>query len=357
MAALSVVVVLAVLRVAAPWLLRRAINDRLARIPDYSGHVQDVDVSVFRGAYALDGIELRKRGGDAGAPLFAADRVDFSVKWGELFRGRILSEIQVEGAKITFVRTASEESGQTEVDRRWQDVVQDVFPISIARLQVEHAELEFVDRTRQPDIDIALHDLRIVAEGLRNRRATSDQNDLPAALYLWGHTVGDGTMEMRLRMAPLETQPLFHLELAVRQLPLPAYNSLLRAYANVDVSRGLFDLSLEVAAREGAFEGYVKPFFRDLDFENITDRERPMLGRLWESIVNVMNDILKNPERHRLGTRVPFSGTFENTEVGTWTAVVNAVRYGFGSAFSEAVEGTLEPRDVETSGGDTGERR
>jgi hypothetical protein len=134
-------------------------------------------------------------------------------------------------------------------------------------------------------------------------------------------------------------------------VPLPALNDLLRAYANVDVSRGTFEAYLEIAARDGAFRGYVKPFFRDLSFENLTDRDRPVLEKIWESVVNFMENLLKNREREQLGTRVPFAGDFSGTEVGTFTAIVNAVRYGFGAAFSEAIEGDIEPSDVAPADG------
>ncbi len=344
---LAAVLVLA--RLALPALLVRAINNRLSSVPEYEGRVADVDLALIRGAYAIDGVELRKTGGSAGAPLFTARRIDFSVAWKELVRGRLLSEIHVDGAKVTLVREESEETGQTEVDRRWQEVVSDLFPISISRFEVEGADIQYVDQTREPHIDISLHDVHIRAEGLRNRREDPDPNELPADVSVNARTVGEGGLELKLRIAPLEMPPLFDLDLEVRGVALPALNSLLRAYANVDVSRGFLDLSLEVAAREGSFEGYVKPFFKQLDFENITDAERPILGRVWESLVNLMEEVLKNPERKQLGTRVPFSGTFESTQVGTWTAIANTVRYGLGEAFSEAVEGTIQPEDVETS--------
>lgn len=340
--------VLVALRLALPALLVRAINGRLSRIPEYAGRVADVDLALFRGAYVIDGIELRKRGGEAGAPLFTARRVDFSLAWREILRGRLLSEIHVEGVKLTLVREEAAGSGQTEADGRWQDAVRDLFPINITRFVVEDADVQYVDQRREPHIDISLHDVRIEAVGLRNGRESADPDVLPARIAAHARTVGEGALEIDLGIAPLEQPPLFDLDLALRGVSLPALNTLLRAYANVDVSHGFLDVSLEVAAREGAFEGYVKPFFRELDFENITDTERPVIGRLWESVVNAMEKVLKNPDSRRLGTRVPFSGTFEAAQVDTWTAISNTVRYGLGEAFGEAVEGTIQPEDVET---------
>lgn len=347
---LAAVLILALIgRAVAPVLIRNAINARLAEIPDYEGHVGDVDLALLRGACVVHGIELRKEGGAAGAPLLVADRIDGSLAWGELVRGRIRSEVHVDGAKVTVVRTESPETSQDESDERWQEAIEDLVPITISRFQVEGATFHYVDQTQDPHIDVSLHQVGIVAEGISNRRTEPGEGEeqLPAVVWMWGRTTGDGAVEATLRLAPLEPEPLFDLEFAIHELPLPAYNSLLRAYANVDVSHGYFDLALEVAASDGAFEGYVKPFFRELDFENVSDDQRGVLGRVWESIVNAMDAILKNPESEQVGTRVPFSGTFEETRVGTWSAIVNAVQYGFGAAFSESVEGSIEPSDVE----------
>lgn len=343
---LIVVAVLVALRLAAPHALEYAINDRLRRIPDYSGRVTDVDINLWRGAYTLEGLEIRKDGGAIGAPLFSARRVDFSMAWRKLWHRQIVSDIVVRHAQLTLVRGPTEQATQMDSDRRWQDVIQDVFPIEITHLEISDGDVHFVDQTQSPEIDFSLHDVGVVATGLRNRKSTGDSNELPAAVNVQATTVGDGRLRLSLRIAPLEPQPLFDLDAQVEHVSLPALNSLLRAYANVDVSRGSFEMYLEVAARDGAFRGYVKPFFRDLDFENLTDRERPLLGRIWESFVNLMDDVLKNPERRKLGTRVPFAGDFTGTEVGTWTGIVNAVRNGFGAAFSEAIEGRIQPDDV-----------
>ncbi len=338
-------------RAAAPYLVKSAINDRLRRVPDYSGHVRDVDLGLWRGAYVLQGVDVRKRSAAGDAPFFSARRVDFSIAWRELWHGRLVGDVAVDHGRLMFVKAATPQASQLETDRRWQDAIQDVFPIEITHLEVNDGDLHFVDHTHDPDVDVSVHDMHLVATGLRNRKRTSREDVLPAAISVDGTTIGDGRLRLLLRLAPLAREPLFDLDLAVERVTLPALNDFLLAYANVDVSRGTFDLYLEVAARDGAFRGYVKPFFRNLDFENRSDKHRPLLGKIWESVVNFMDNILKNPDKHQLGTRVPFSGTFENTNVGTVTGILNAVRYGFGAAFSEKIDERIEPSDVKAGPG------
>lgn len=56
---LAVVIAIAVaLRIALPHLLKDYVNEQLAEMGPYSGHVQDVDVAVIRGAYTLHELTL-----------------------------------------------------------------------------------------------------------------------------------------------------------------------------------------------------------------------------------------------------------------------------------------------------------
>lgn len=340
-----VVLLVAVIRGSAPWLLQKLINDRLARVPEYSGYVGDIDLAVWRGAYVIDQIAIFKRNGEATEPFFSAAHIDFSLAWRDLFRGKVVSDIHAAKVDVTFVRAAAEPNSQLDTDRRWQDLVEDLFPIEIQHLKTTESRLRFIDQSRTPRVDLAVEDLNLEASGLQNRRE-SDGKMLPAHVVLSGTTIGGGLVTFTGEMALLEPQPVFDVDLAVRQVDLTALNDFLRAYANVDVSRGTFELFLETGGRDGKFDGYVKPFFENLDFANITDRERSLPSRLWESIVAGLNTLVKNKSRDQLGTRVPFHGTFEGTRVGTFTAVLNAVRHGFVQAFSESIEGGIRPRDI-----------
>ena len=57
-------------------------------LDSYDGHVDDIDLALWRGAYRIDGIRIVKTGAEHSTPFFSADRVDFSVEWRSLMRGR-----------------------------------------------------------------------------------------------------------------------------------------------------------------------------------------------------------------------------------------------------------------------------
>src|SRR5262245_4215150 len=93
--ALVLAIVAAVLiaaRIALPYWMKDEVNRRLMLLPNYDGHVEDVDVALWRGAYRVEGVRIVKTGVKSSTPFFDGDRVDFSVEWNSLLHGRIVAE-------------------------------------------------------------------------------------------------------------------------------------------------------------------------------------------------------------------------------------------------------------------------
>jgi len=335
-----VVLLVVALRFALPYMLESAINRRLQNIPDYSGSVGDIDLHLWRGAYQLEEVEIRKTSGEVSEPFFAAKKIDFSLAWRDLFRGRIVGDIELEEAALTLVSGPTAESSQKEGDRRWQEVIEDLFPIEITRLEIDDSVIRFLDTTADPKVDIEIRDLDATITGLRNRRKATEEG-MPAHVLIEGTTIGDGDLRLMGGVDWLAEQPRFKLDLELRDVDLRALNEFLLAYANVDVSRGKFQLFLEVAAADGRYEGYIKPFFEDLDFNNVADENKPVTQRIWENIVGALAHLVKNKPRDQVATRVPFAGEFGDADIGLLAAIGNLLRHGFGQALSERLEGDI----------------
>src|SRR5436190_22944801 len=91
----AVAIVLVAIRLALPYAIKRYVNDTLDKIPEYDGHVGDIDLALIRGAYVIKDLSLLKTTGNVPVPLFSAPRIDLSVQWGELFHGAVVGEIVV----------------------------------------------------------------------------------------------------------------------------------------------------------------------------------------------------------------------------------------------------------------------
>ena len=94
--ALAIVAVLLVgARVALPYFAKDEVNRRLMALESYDGHVEDVDLALWRGAYRLDGIRIVKTGSKQPEPFFDGERIDFSVEWRSILRGRLVAECEM----------------------------------------------------------------------------------------------------------------------------------------------------------------------------------------------------------------------------------------------------------------------
>lgn len=344
-----VVVVLVAARVAMPYVVERQVNRRLAGIPGYTGTVDNIGIGLLRGAYEINGISIYRVEGDTRHPFFMARRIDFSLAWRELVRGKVVSDIRLEQPELTVVKAPTEAESQRDMDRRWQEVVKDLFPIDITHLEIVDGEVRYVDRTRQPEVDVFVKEMQAVATGLRNHRGT-DGKELPATIKAEGSTLGRGRITLRIDAEPLAPRPHFQLRAQVEDVDLSSLNDALRAIANVDVSRGTFNLTAEMAGKDGGFQGYVKPFFADLDFNNLADKKKNVFTRVWENIVAGVAWLVKNKSSDEVGTRIPFEGRFGDPRVGLWATIRNLFRHGFVEAFTPTVEGSVRAANVLPSG-------
>ena len=341
-----VLVLLLILRLALPALLRNAVNRRLARIPDYTGQVAEIDVGLWRGAYSLHDVEIVKREGGIKEPFFKAKHIDFSLAWRELLHRKVVSDIFAEGVELNFVRGRSAADSQLAADRRWQEVINDLFPIDITFLEVRESRVRYVDESTNPRVDVEVAHLAAVATGLRNRTEENEQ-EFPARIDLSGETIGGGRLRVTTQAEPLALQPHFLLKLELEQVALPALNDFLRAYGGVDVSAGTFKGYLEMTARDGKFDGYFKPFFENVDFKDVAGQDKNVGEQIWEGVVRFFAFVFKNHRKDQVATRIPFSGEFGKTEVGAWQTFVNLLRHAFIRPWPEKLESRTQPANGE----------
>ena len=132
-------------------------------------------------------------------------------------------------------------------------------------------------------------------------------------------------------------------------MDLTALNEFLRAYAKADVAQGHIDLYSEMAAADGRFEGYIKPLVHDLKVFNTQDKN--VFEVVWEAIVAFLAQTFKNHPNDQFGTKIPFSGSFDNPSVDVWDTILNVLRNAFIRALEPGVEGTVSPEKVKQDAG------
>src|SRR5207302_9756402 len=99
--------------------VRGYVNRKLSEIPGYRAHVQAVTLHLWRGAYQIHNIDIKKTSGKVPVPFFAAPLVDFSVQLHSLiFEHAAVGHMEIHRAQMHLVNARTPETRQIEVDAR-----------------------------------------------------------------------------------------------------------------------------------------------------------------------------------------------------------------------------------------------
>ncbi len=208
----------------------------------------------------------------------------------------------------------------------------------ITRLEVRRGIVRYRDLEQTPPIDLALHNVSATVDGLAFGAASADDR-LPARADLHAFAPGSGHLRLVATGDPAARPPVFEIAAELSESDLTAYSELVNARLGVDVSAGKLHISFEATAKDGRYEGYLKPLISGAQFE---EPNEGLLSTLWAKIVNTMSEALTNDETRQMGTRVPFSGNFEENDVEAWPTFIALLQNAFGRALREGVDGQTE---------------
>jgi hypothetical protein len=337
-------------RAVLPALVTHHVNNQLADMGDYRGHVTDVDLSVFRGAYVLHDLTIVKEAGNAEEPFVVLPQTDLSVEWAALFDGELVGEIHMANPVMNLVQGDSSEETQLGAGVNWPDQVRKLFPFHFNRIEATGGTVTFRAPGIEANESLTLRDLHLTLANLTNVESL----DEPAfASFDVNGLFGKSTpLAITGHLDPNAAQPTFDLDMSLEDADLVDVNPWLEEFLNVDAEKGVFSMYTELAAAEGRFEGYIKPILEDADIFSLEEPSDGPLQKAWEALVGLVAAVLTNPEEDQVATQLPFSGELEDPEAGVLSAVVNLLRNAFVAAFSHSIEGTVtignvDPREEE----------
>ena len=346
-ALLVIVALLVAARAALPWYLKKYINDSLDGIPGYYGHVADVDVALWRGAYNIQGLSLVKTNGSEREPFVAIDDIDISVDWRAIFDGRLVSKIKLLNPKLQFVQRASKSASQTSIDESWQQKVTKLTPFEVNRFTIVNGLVRYKDQTRDPKINVYFKNLDLSLTNISNTKETGEK--LPSDLNLTAKLLDSGNVKAKAKLNLLEEPYIVDINASVKHLDLKELNEFTKAYGNFDFEKGKFSAALELAASKTRYEGYVKTLAEEIDVVDVKKelKEGDSPGHvLWEALVGGVTQLFKNQKRDRFAARIPITGTRKEIEIKTWPAVGSVLKNAFIKALTPELEDTVEFKDA-----------
>ena len=335
---LSIIALLIALRLALEPIVEHYVNQSLNSMEGYTGSIDDVDINLYRGAYQIDGLQLSATNNDTQEPFLRIDTLDLSVEWKSLLNGALVGEVILTQPMINVVYSYDESDttqDQTGEDIPWQDQLQSYMPLTVNRFEVKRGSITYRDPAMDPNVDARLQQLNLVATNISN---VEDTSYLPASVKADALTIGGGKVDLDMQMDFLQEIPNLRADFKLSQVDLTKLNDFIKAYGNFDVQQGAFTLVSEITIDSSQIDGYVKPFFENLDVfdfkKDVVEDDRGFFGKLWEALVGVGAEVLENQPRDAVATKVPIQGDLSNPDPNVTRTIYNVLE----NAFVDAIE-------------------
>ena len=347
---LVILVLLIIGRILLPYFLERYVNKTLDAIPGYTGYVKDIDVALFRGAYVIEGLILRKEASKSETPMLDFKKSDISIEWKSLFKGKIVSEVILHNPKFNYIfedQTAPSEEDPKAED--WTKALTDLVPIDINHLGAHNGEANFVQLSASPDISLFLKNINLQATNLSN--VVNTEQKLPSNLQATAVSFGGGNVRLNGNLNLLKEIPDMDLNFSLEKANVTALNDLAKNYMGVDFESGTFELFIEAAIADGYLKGYLKPMFINTKLLG-EENDGGFFEKLWEGFVGVFKFLFKNQGTDTLATKAPIEGDLNNVDTGIWQTILNIFKNAWIEAFSGQVDQNIEFQDAEKADGD-----
>lgn len=341
---LALIVVLVAVRLALPSIVRHAINQRMDHMGDYHGHVADVDLHLWRGAYSLDGLKIIKVSGKVPVPLLKTPSMEVVLSWHALFHGAIRAKVEFHQPVLNFVDGSGESGTQAGSGVDWRAQLQQLIPIRLDEVKVHDGTITFRNFVSEPRVDLKTTHVDARVTNLTN----ADRSDgrRVATMHATAKILGEAPLETSARFDPLGEAVDFQYKLRILHINLVKLNDLARAYAKLDFASGKGDFVMELEARDGRLQGYAKPLFQNMKIfswkQDVEQEHKNPFHVAWEALAQGVTSIFKNHKKDQFATRVPISGRIEDKKFGTWHALVNILHNAFVKAYTPQLE-DLEP--------------
>lgn len=156
-----------------------------------------------------------------------------------------------------------------------------------------------------------------------------------------------GALDFKLKLNPLADQPTFDMNAELKNTNLVLLNDFFQAYANLDVNKGTFGMYAEVAAKQGAFTGYVKPIVQGLDVYGPEDKKDNIFRKIWEGLAGGASEVLENQPKDQFATKIPFEGRLDDPKANLWVTITNVLQNAFINALQPSIDNDINIGSVE----------
>lgn len=251
-----------------------------------------------------------------------------------------INEFVLEKAKADYVyrQHPRDEARRKEVARTAKEIQQKgEVVVYVKHGKVLHSEFGFVNKSTSREYRVFMTDVNAELDNFSNRLKDLKEGD--AAAKVTGLFMGTGRTVAAGRFERENPDPAFDLDVRVVKTELKSFNEVLRAYANVDVSKGAFSFFSQIGVKDGQVTGYVKPIFGNVEvYDPKQDEDKAVTRKLYEAVVGGVVELLKNPRKEQVAAESDLSGPVANPKADTWQIVGTLIQNAFFKAVLPGLE-------------------
>ena len=288
----------AILRISAPFFIKRAINNTLSESPKYVGWVTDVDLSLLGGTAELHNIELRikkrnlptrkdyDRKPDASDPMIRIKTVRVGLKWWGFLGKKSVQEVIVESPRVSL--TWKQLSNNKSSDGKGIEKALAELPSTLNEIKIKNGAFVLHIQKANPETMLLFERL--------NGKIIVSKADSSGSLNLRGLAQGHGKLTIKARFDPnLAEPPAFEATASITGVKLRKLRRLTNYLIGITAEKGELDLELNLSAKNGKIRGLTTPTIRGVDVS--TDEDKSSVGRsLKEKAADVKMLTLENGE-------------------------------------------------------------
>ncbi|MDO6423459.1 DUF748 domain-containing protein [Saccharophagus degradans] len=353
---------LVALRMLAPTIVKNIVNQSLDNAPGIAGSIQDIDLHLYRGAYQIEGIELRTVKNNIEHPFVTISELDISIFWTKLIRGEVVTELVFKQPSFTFADTKEEQTQKYEAAANkstWLGISEQLVPFDIDRLEVidGHFTFEGKSNTLNQKGVFQVSDINGVVVGITSPSQYDTENNKSknttstrGTLTGYGMVYGESKVTAEGSFDPFSKKPMFDVDAHIDDIQAKHLDALIKIYTPFDIEAGSFMAATELKADMGKLTGYLKVGADELDVfswkQDIEiDGDNPFEA-LADALIGGIANILSNRETDLVATQIPIEGSLNNPE----TSVIESFLSLLNNAFIDAID--IEVDEILSFGAD-----
>lgn len=338
---LGLLALLLVVHIALPYMVRNYLNDKLAEMGEYRGHIEDIDVALWRGGYRINGLRIVKVTRDLPVPFVDVPQIDISVSWNELLENQaVVARVIFERPEVNFVDGKSSEDSQTGEGTDWREQLNKLLPITLNEARINDGTLGFYNFNTSPRVKLKANAIQASFYNLTN--VADEQGDRVARFEGKAKLMDQAPLEASAVFDPFHNFQDFEFRVRATNIELPRLNNLANAYGKFDFKSGTGDIVIEAFAEDSQLSGYIKPLLRDVEVfdwqQDVENQDKGFFRSIWEAVVAGSEKVLKNRPRDQIATRVELRGSTKQQDISAFQAFIGILRNGFIQAFNSGFE-------------------